>query len=270
MEGVKLAVCSVALSSMHPRVVLGLSSNMFYLGKHRPNIRVLQYLPERIAIDTARNLAIEWALGMDFDYFFWLDDDTVLLKEYIIYRLLEVLIENPKIRMVSPTYYVRGYPFKCMAFRPTGPHTSKLLEPGEELEMAGDNGLVMGLRAIGNGCTMMHLDVVKKMVQSTLSKQWYKTEKFHTEDAYFCAKAASVDPNFQCAIDTTITAAHLLGTDWVHADNVRYQRMKVRLACALDQDPKRYEQIESLLDEWKPKTKDIIMPFYLDHSMGRV
>lgn len=266
----RLAVGCVALSSMHPRVALGLSSNLFYLGKHNPELQVLQYLPERMSIADARNLAVQWAINAECDYFFWLDDDTVLLEEQIISQLLHRLMDNPKIRMISPMYFVRGYPFKCMGFRPTGPNSAKLLEPGEELEMVNEQGLITGLRVIGNGCTMMTTEVVKRMELSALNREWYKTQKFHTEDAYFCYKAASVDPEFQCAIDTTITAAHLLGTDWVHGDNIRYQRLKVKLACAIDQDPSRYEILEKLVDEWNPDTTSEKLPLRLDSSIGRV
>ncbi len=265
----RLCIASVALSSMHPRVALGLSSNMFYLGKHKPDLECVEYLPERMAIASARNLAVKYALSAKCDYFFWLDDDTVLLDPHTIHRLLEVIVDRPKIRSISPTYYIRSYPYQCMAFRPTGPHTMILLEEGEEEEMADHDGIIMGLRAIGNGCTLLNMEIFKKMEASCASDEWFRTEKHFTEDAFFCSKAASVDPNWQCAVDTTVTAAHLLGVGWVHAANIRYCRLKYRLACALDQDPERYDTIEELLDEWKPKVSLEDMPLHLDSSLGR-
>jgi len=242
---------------------------MFYLGKHMPDVEVVQYLPERFAIAHARNLGVELAIQAKCDYFFWLDDDTVLLNEQTIHRLLEVIIRKPKISMISPAYYIRSYPFRCMGFRPTGPHSFKLLEPNDEFEMADQEGIVMGLRAIGNGCTMFNMDIFTKMENACTNREWYKTNRPHTEDVFFCVKAASVDPLFQCAIDTTITAAHMKGMDWIHMDNIRYQRLKFKVACALSQDPSRYEALEKLVKEWDPKLEDVDTPLHLDNSLGR-
>jgi len=266
----KVMIASVALSSMHPKVSLGLSANMFHLGKHHPEIECVQYLPERISIHTSRNMGIDHAINLGCDYFFWLDDDTILLENHTISRLLEVMMKRPEIDQICPAYYVRSYPYVCMAFEATGETTMKLFEPGREDELTDEDGLITGLKAIGNGCTLIRMEIFKLLEISCSNKEWYRTGSNFTEDAFFCAKVASVKPDFQCAVDTTITAAHLLGTGWVHKDNLRYNRLKFRLACALSEDEGRYKVIEKLLDEWNPNTKDLAGPLMLDSSLGRI
>lgn len=263
----KLCVASVALSNMHPKVALGLSSNMFYLGKHKPDLEVVQMLPERFEIATARNVCIEYALERECDLFFWLDDDTILLTPEVLKTLIETMERRPEIYMLAPAYYVRSYPYRQMAFKPKDSNTMAMLEVGEARELMDEEGVVSGLSAIGNGCTLMNMEVFKRLTISRANKEWYRTGKYHTEDTYFCAKVKSVIPQFMCGIDMNVTAAHIIGNDWVDKENVRYKRLKYKLVHALKQDEGLLDKLELLVGE--PRT-DGPYPVEIDASLGRM
>lgn len=262
----KIAVGSVMLSNVHPHVASSLAAMLYYYGKKRPRDSLVLITPQRIEIASARNIAIDAAIKSGCDYFFWLDDDTVCESDTLV-RLVKRLEKHQDIYMISPKYYVRGYPYSLMAFNGEGNEWKLGLD---ESSVSPRDGLYR-CKAIGNGCTLTRMSVFTSMSISFREKEWYRTGKYHTEDVYFCAKAMSVIPDFKCAIDLTFSARHLLDVGWVDADNVEYNRLKYKLVAGIVEDPKRLDEVKALVDSWNLNIKEgNIDLISLDGSLGKI
>jgi len=233
-------------------------------GKTRPDAEVILITPQRVEISTGRNIAVNRALLAGCDYIFFLDDDTICHPDTLD-RLITRLETTPDIHMISPMYRIRGYPYRLMAFEEDGlPHKWKLLD---EPYKADTDGLIRCI-AIGNGCTMVRMDVYRRILAMGDNDEWYRTGKHHTEDAYFCAKARQAMPEFTCAIDTTFHADHMLGVTWINEDNLRWLRLKVRLVSALMKDPGLFDKVEALVSEEQDIDQLAVLEY--DGSIGRL
>jgi GT2 family glycosyltransferase len=267
-EGKKLTVVigSVMLSNVHPHVSGALASMTGWLGRHRPEVEQVLITPSRVEIATARSLCIELAMQKKADYFFWLDDDTVCTAD-TLQRLLERLETTPDIHMISPMYYVRGYPFKLMAFEETDRVMHwKLMDKPYKID---DDGLIRCI-ALGNGCTMVRMSVFEQIRALGDSTEWYRTGRHHTEDAYFCAKARTLIPDFTCAVDTTFSADHMLGIAYVNKDNHRYMKLKHKLVKAIQKDPTYLDALETMLISIKDDEETSLDVLDYDGSLGRL
>ena len=264
--GIKTAIGSVMLANVHPHVAASFAVMLGRTGRERPEMECNIMTPARVEIASARNACIDLALRNNVDYFFWMDDDTQCPPDTIV-RLLDRLEKHPDIHMISPKYYVRGYPYKLMAFEVVSPLEWQLID---DKKMVPDADGLVRCAAIGNGCTLTRMSVFKELIVSKANREWYRTGKHHTEDAFFCAKAKSVIPEFTCAIDTTFTAKHQLGTTWLDADNVDFIRLKHRLVSALIDNPKRINDLEALIEGWGEVTPNGVAAMDFDGSLGRI
>lgn len=265
-EKITMAVGSVMLANVHPHVAASLGVMLGKTGRLRPEMAVDIITPPRMEIATARNATIDIALARGHKYLFWLDDDTVCPPDTIV-RLLERLEANPDVYMICPKYYVRGYPFKLMGFIERGPNDWEMIDEAKDLP--DKDGLIRCV-AIGNGCTLYRMSIFEQMVISRQGREWYRTGKGHTEDAFFCAKAKTVIPDFICAMDTTFSAKHQLGTGWVDAENVDYTRLKFQIAKALVHHPERLEELKALVSSWPEEDVYPLDIYDYDGSLGRV
>jgi hypothetical protein len=130
-------------------------------------------------------------------------------------------------------------------------------------------------KAIGNGCTMMRMDVFRAIRAAGDNDEYFRTAKHHTEDAYFCAKAINIIPEFTCAIDSTFSADHMLGTAWLNERNVEYTRLKAKLVVGLSEDVfnTRLCELEAMVNRWYPNKLELaslMEAMDYDGSLGRV
>lgn len=169
--------------------------------------------------------------------------------------------------MISPMYRIRGYPYRLMAFQEDGSAFKwKIIEEPYEV---GKDGLIRCI-AIGNGCTLVNMNVYRSMLKVGDNNEWYRTGKHHTEDTYFCAKARNAIPTFQCAVDTTFGSEHMLGVTWLNEENKRYCELKVRLVDAIVKDPVRMDELELLINSWNAGPVEQLKALDFDGSIGRL
>lgn len=264
-KSTKIVIASVMLSNVHPHVAGSLAAMTGWLGRKRPEVETVLVTPSRLEIATARNICIEAALHQEADYFFWLDDDTQCPPD-TIQRLLERLETTPDIHMISPMYRVRGYPFKLMAFGETDKKMQwKLIDEPYKID---EDGLIRCV-ALGNGCSMIRMDVFRHIRNMGDNSEWYRTGKHHTEDAYFCMKAKTLLPGFTCAVDSTFSAMHMLGVSWLEEKNVRYMKLKQKLVELIIKDPSILDKLEDMLKPY-PNPEPSLEALDYDGSLGRL
>lgn len=163
------------------------SSSMDYYVKGKP-------------IAEARNEIVEYALRMDADYIYWLDDDVIAPAD----SFLKMWKHQKDI--VNGVYWSKSNPPMPLLFR-------------GHLEMPYLNwhvGDFIEIDAAGNGLTLVKTDVYRK-ISETVGGPWYSTEygSFpgvkqtpynNTEDLYFYWKAKQA--GFKIWADTSIQAFH--------------------------------------------------------------
>lgn len=261
-------VCSVQLNTIHPHVASAMAMMLGKFGKTRPNDELVLFTPQRVEIATGRNLAVMHALERECEYIFYLDDDTMCHIDTLD-RLIKRLEADETIHAICPMYRIRGYPYKVMLFQERKDAPGWEIPP--EPHVPGEDGLIR-CKAIGNGCTMIRTDVYRALMAAGDNNEWYRTGKFHTEDAYFCAKVLNIMPEFTCAVDTTFHADHMLGVTWLNEDNVRWLRLKAKLVDAIMKDESRLNDLEALYEGWDVGDSQIAEMDVLsyDGSIGRL
>lgn len=182
--------------------------DMFYkLGKKHEDFELMFYAPWRVPIDKARNDAAFLAATANCDYLFFYDDDMWFPDGNTPIDMVQKMIDNPKIHMLQALAYIRGYPYKPMAFKflDKGSNRSKRLMTHDNFaEHIDEDGLVE-CDALGCCATVINAEIFR-----ALPKPWFLTGEQHTEDVYFCIKAKTQVKDFGIYLDTKIKIGHLL------------------------------------------------------------
>lgn len=153
------------------------------------------FAPQSYAIDASRNLIVEHALEIGYDYILWVDSDMILPKN----TLLRLLSHNKDI--VSGVYsykVINGENAVVKRYSKTDEDTYEdvsLKEIRETKEL-------MLVDGIGFGCVLTKVDIFNKIEQP-----WFKYEKDLGEDIFFCRKAQ--ETGIEIFVDPTVKAGHV-------------------------------------------------------------
>jgi GT2 family glycosyltransferase len=172
--------------------------------------------PPRMSIDNARNRAAKHALEMDCDYLLFIDDDVLVPPD-----TLSRLLKHEK-DIIAGLVVIRGYPFNVMAFKRT--YDKKKISKSWDGGLTFYNDLPVDKRykdkrlkplipvaAVGFSCALIHTDVLK-----ALEPPYFVTGQYHTEDVYFCVRAATeLTPAPSIFMDTTLRCGHLMNPEYV-------------------------------------------------------
>ncbi|MGQ9845885.1 MAG: hypothetical protein ACUVQP_00070 [Bacteroidales bacterium] len=172
----------------------------YHLGKLSEHEFIL-FTPRRFSIDRMRNTAATIALENDCDYLMFIDDDMLLN----IFTLENLIDANKDIVMAHT--YIRGYPFKPMAFKIIGDANANdftVQHYDDLLENVDTKGLV-DVDAVGFATVLIKTHLFKK-----LSKPFFVTTLNGTEDVYFCLRCKMELDNVSIAVDTRCPTGHLL------------------------------------------------------------
>lgn len=153
------------------------------------------FAPQSYAIDASRNLIVEHALEIGYDYILWVDSDMILPKN----TLLRLLSHNKDI--VSGVYsykVINGENAVVKRYSKTDEDTYEdvsLKEIRETKEL-------MLVDGIGFGCVLTKVNIFNKIEQP-----WFKYEKDLGEDIFFCRKAQ--ETGIEIFVDPTVKAGHV-------------------------------------------------------------
>jgi len=157
--------------------------------------RIGVFAPQSYAIDASRNLIVEHALEIGYDYILWVDSDMILPKN----TLLRLLSHNKDI--VSGVYsykVINGENAVVKRYSKTEEDTYEdvsLKEIRETKEL-------MLVDGIGFGCVLTKVDIFKKIGQP-----WFKYDIDLGEDIFFCRKAQ--ETGIEIFVDPTVKAGHV-------------------------------------------------------------
>lgn len=147
--------------------------------------------------DHARNTGCQKVLELDFQWLFFLDDDTIPPPD-AIYRLLA-----HKKPIVSGLYYRRSPPLYPVMLRET--------PAGKQWITEYKNPDLIEVDYVGSGCLLIHRDVLRKVPQP-----WFEwkvdrgdlpPDQRMSEDFSFCQKARQ--NGYKIFVDTSIQCRHL-------------------------------------------------------------
>ena len=157
--------------------------------------RIGVFAPQSYSIDASRNLIVEHALEIGYDYILWVDSDMILPKN----TLLKLLTHN--IDIVSGVYsYKLLHAENCVAkrFIPTEEDTYEDI-PLKEIR---ESEKLMEVDGIGFGCVLTKVDIFRH-----IEKPWFKYEPDMGEDIYFCRKAQKA--GYKVYLDTSVLCGHI-------------------------------------------------------------
>ena len=153
------------------------------------------FAPQSYAIDASRNLIVEHALEIGYDYILWVDSDMILPKN----TLLRLLSHNKDI--VSGVYsykVINGENAVVKRYSKTDEDTYEdvsLKEIRETKEL-------MLVDGIGFGCVLTKVNIFNKIEQP-----WFRYDKDLGEDIFFCRKAQ--ETGIEIFVDPTVKAGHV-------------------------------------------------------------
>lgn len=179
----------------------------FRCGRNNPTDDFILFTPRRMSIDMMRNLAAKMALEQECDYLMFVDDDVIVSPKAF------QMLKKHDVDVVAGWTIIRGYPFNNMFFRYTDQEQKLNLthwnNPPQE------NGL-LEVDAVGFSCCLIKVDVLRK-----LTKPFFVTGPYNTEDIYFCVKAAR-EIGTQFYVDLDCKTGHKLNSFFVDPDNKKY------------------------------------------------
>lgn len=158
----------------------------------------LYYSPDSLEVGEARNKIVEDALRDGVDYLFFLDYDVIPPQQALI-KLLSL-----KVPIAAGVYHLKQVPPQPLIQIEGWPKAFEEYDLGDLVKADG----------VGMGCTLIHMDVFKK-----IERPWFKTSPGYsknmtpvpgmTEDIYFCNKARAA--GYEIIVDTGIQCGHV---DW--------------------------------------------------------
>jgi len=157
----------------------------------------IHYSPDSMEVGDARNHIVEMALADNVEYLFFLDYDVVPPPNAFI-KLLSL-----KVPIAAGVYHLKAVP----------PQPLIMVNGWSKAFEEYDYGDLVKADAVGMGCTLIHMDVFRK-----IPKPWFKTSPGYsektsailpgmTEDIYFCAKARAA--GYDIIVDTSIQCGHM-------------------------------------------------------------
>lgn len=157
--------------------------------------RIGVFAPQSYSIDASRNLIVEHALEIGYDYILWVDSDMILPKD----TLLRLLSHGKDI--VSGVYsykLIHGENAVAKRFVKDAEDTYTDV-PLKEIRESKE---LMPVDGVGFGCVLTKVDVFKK-----IEPPWFVYDKFLGEDIYFCRKAQ--EKGYEIFLDPKVRAGHI-------------------------------------------------------------
>jgi len=189
------------LYQVDPQVYASHMNMMYRVGRNLQDVDIYFSAPWRMPIDKARDMAAEYALQNECTHLFFYDDD-MFLDPHIVAKMLQRFKDNEGMHILQARAYIRGYPYDPMIFKYVDKGTMRLYVDYEKDVQ--EDGLLK-VDAVGCCSTMIDCELFK-----LVPKPWFVTGKTHTEDVYFCCKAASYCENVGIYMDNLIQSGHLL------------------------------------------------------------
>lgn len=224
----RIMVAVNVLTEIDSQVYPSHLQHMFRLGRNT-DYEIMLYTPRRMAIATARNEAAKAALKNDCDYLFFYDDDMDLHPD-----TLKTLISRDK-DIIMGLCNIRSYPYRPMVFKWVDKEDEftrigdiktkgKLITFWEDCEKhKNEQGIIENVAAVGCACTLIKTEIFKY-----LEPPYFYTGTQNTEDCYFCVKAFNAIENLTIAVDTTVSAGHILkDKDILYPATAEFLRKKV-------------------------------------------
>jgi hypothetical protein len=198
---IKTLVCINTLTAVKSPAYANHIQFFFRLGRNFPDHQFALWTPNRMTIDTCRNMACKVALENEFDYVMMVDDDV--LVPFDAYGKMVAADKD----IVAGWTIIRGYPYNNMHFIY---NENKDLTYYNEHEPEG----MLDVDAVGCSLTLIKCELLKK-----INPPYFVTGTNNTEDIYFCCKARQAVPECTIAVDLSIKTGHILTDQIVTAGN---------------------------------------------------
>lgn len=157
--------------------------------------RIGVFCPQSYSIDASRNLIVEHALEIGYDYIMWIDSDMILPKD----TLVKLMAHDKDI--VSGVYRHKllfGEHVVAKRFVPDKKDTYADLTIKE---IQATNELIE-IDGVGFGCVLTKVDIFRH-----IKKPWFSYTPNMGEDIYFCRKAQKA--GYKVWLDTSIICDHI-------------------------------------------------------------
>ncbi len=157
--------------------------------------RIGVFCPQSYSIGDSRNLIVEHALEIGYDYIMWVDSDMILPKETI----LKLMSHNKDIA-------AGVYSYKLL--NNTNAVAKRFVKDAEDtyeditLKEIRESERLIGIDAVGFGCVLTKVDIFRN-----IPKPWFVYSPEMGEDVYFCRKAQ--EAGYKVYLDTSIKCGHI-------------------------------------------------------------
>lgn len=175
--------------------------------------------PFGLTVPDARNYIVKKAIEEEYDYIFFVDDDCIIPRQAL------VQLVHHKAGVAGGFYYKKYLPLESV-----GMHINEKNQP-VPIEDYKIGDLIHDTLVLPSGCTLISVDVLKKM-----EFPWYKTITVNgrptmTEDTYICQKFK--DLGVDIITDTGLQCIHVdynKGIFYGHQDIIDYKKNEIRAA----------------------------------------
>lgn len=189
----------------------------YRLGLEYPDIQFYQFFARRTPIDKFRNWVAKTAIELGCYAIVFIDDD-MQLPPYTFQKLFQASINYD---IVAAFNYIRGYPFKIMAFKWDLLHNRKRLINLAECDLPDPLQGVVPVDAIGTAVCL-----IKTSVFRGVPAPWFLTGPHGTEDIYMCLKVKDYNPEIKLGMHTEIITGHMLDPEvishYTRASHMKY------------------------------------------------
>lgn len=157
--------------------------------------RIGVFCPQSYSIGDSRNLIVEHALEIGYDYIMWVDSDMILPKETI----LKLMSHNKDIA-------AGVYSYKLL--NNTNAVAKRFVKDAEDtyeditLKEIRESERLIEIDAVGFGCVLTKVDIFRN-----IPKPWFVYSPEMGEDVYFCRKAQ--ESGYKVYLDTSIKCGHI-------------------------------------------------------------
>lgn len=153
------------------------------------------FCPQSYSIDASRNLIVEHALEIGYDYIMWIDSDMILPK-----NTLTTLMSHDK-DVVSGVYAYKLIGAENAVTKRFKDKAKDIYEDIPLKEITESKRLIE-VDGVGFGCVLTKVDVFRH-----IKKPWFRYTPNMGEDIYFCRKAQKA--GYQVYLDTSILCGHV-------------------------------------------------------------
>lgn len=200
----KILVACCTLRSIDMEPYLDHTMLWYALGRKHPEIEFHQLGSRRMSIDNFRNFATRVAIEQGFDYIFFIDDDMQFEDPRTAFSKLYESTRSGY-DFVCAMNYIRGYPFKLMAFKwdlaAPGSRLVNLIEKDLPDPLVGTVPCV----AFGTAVCLLRVEPLWRT-----PAPWFITGPHGTEDIYMCLRVASYYKDLKLGLNVEVITGHRL------------------------------------------------------------